>query len=148
MFKYVYEVSPIDFKDGTIPIEKYIDNIISALTWYKDDLLEDVNVAKEDEDDIGINICMSPFEDSFMGGEHVFCKLKKIGQDIENIYAYFNQKKMKIEKKSIRIFASPTETYCAISYIIQTDNNGITYVFSDLYFPFLNRKDNNIEKFE
>lgn len=29
MFKYVYEVAPIDFTDGTMLIENYIDNIIS-----------------------------------------------------------------------------------------------------------------------
>ena len=56
MFKYVYEVAPIDFMDGTIPIENYIDSIISELSLYKDDLLHDVNVDNDVEDNIGINM--------------------------------------------------------------------------------------------
>ena len=31
MFRYVYEVAPIDFFDGTISIGKYIDSIIYEL---------------------------------------------------------------------------------------------------------------------
>ena len=38
MFKYVYEVAPIDFMEGTISIENYIDSIISDLSWYKEDI--------------------------------------------------------------------------------------------------------------
>ncbi len=38
MFKYVYEVAPIDFTEGTISIENYIDSIISDLSWYKEDI--------------------------------------------------------------------------------------------------------------
>ena len=53
MFKYVYEVAPIDFTEGTISIENYIDSIISDLSWYKEDLLENVY------DDDGNNICMN-----------------------------------------------------------------------------------------
>ena len=142
MFKYVYEVAPVDFTDGTISIENYIDGIISSFSWYKKDLLENVY------DDEGNNLCMNHFDNSSsMGGEHVFCKLKKIGGDIENICEYFNKKKMRINRKNIRIFSSPTETYCTVSYMIQTNDNGITYIFSDLYFPFLNKKDNNVEKY-
>ena len=44
MFKYVYEVAPIDFTDGTILIGNYIDSIIADLSWYKEDLLQNVNV--------------------------------------------------------------------------------------------------------
>ena len=143
MFKYVYEVAPIDFMDGTIPIENYVDSIISDLSLYKDDLLENVY------DDDGNNICMNAFDDNcYMVSEHAFCKLQKVGRDIENICEYFNRKKMKINRKQIRIFSSPTETYCTVSYMIQTNDNGITYIFSDLYFPFLNKKDNSVEKFE
>lgn len=143
MFKYVYEVAPIDFMDGTISIENYIDDIISSLSWYKKDLLENVY------DDEGNNLCINPFDyNSFLESEHVFCKLHKVGRDIKNICEYFNKKKMKINRKSIRVFSSPTETHCTISYMIQTNDNGITYIFSDLYFPFLNKRDNNIEKFD
>ena len=135
MFKYVYEVAPIDFMDGTIPIENYVDSIISDLSLYKDDLLENVY------DDDGNNICMNAFDDNcYMVSEHAFCKLQKIGKDVENICEYFNKKKMKINRKSIRIFSSPTETYCTVSQWV--------YIFSDLYFPFLNKKDNNVEKFD
>ena len=56
MFKYVYEVAPIDFTEGTISIENYIDSIISDLSWYKEDLLHDVNVDEDAEDDIGVNL--------------------------------------------------------------------------------------------
>lgn len=148
MFKYVYEVAPIDFTEGTISIENYIDSIISDLSWYKGDLLHDVNVDEDAEDDIGVNLCMSPFEEEHMGSEHVFYRLKKIGRDVENICKYFNKKKLKINKKYIRIFSVPTETECTISYMIKTNDHGITYIFSDLYFPFLNRRENNIEKFD
>ena len=142
MFKYVYEVAPIDFMEGTISIENYIDSIISDLSWYKEDLLHDVNV-DDDAENIGVNLCMSPFEE-----EHIFYRLKKIGRDVENICKYFNKKELKINKKYIRIFSVPTETECTISYMIKTNDHGITYIFSDLYFPFLNKKDNNIEKFD
>ena len=139
MFKYVYKVAPIDFMDGTISIENYIDSIMSKLSWYKKDL----------HDDEENNLCMNHFDNnSLLDSEHVFCKLQKVGRDIENICEYFNKKKMKINRKSIRIFSSPTETYCTVSYMIQTNDNGITYIFSDLYFPFLNKTDNNIEKFD
>lgn len=142
MFKYVYEVTPIDFMDGTISIENYIDSIISDLSWYKEDLLENVY------DDEGNNLCMNHFDNnSLLDSEHVFCKLQKVGRDVENICGYFNKKKIKINRKNIRIFSSPTETYCTVSYMIQTNDNGITYIFSDLYFPFLSRKESNIEKF-
>lgn len=141
MFKYVYEVAPIDFADGTISIENYIDSIISELSWYKKDLLDNVY------DDEGANLCINPFDNTHADNEHVFNKLKKVGKDIENICEYFNKKKMKINRKGINIFSVPTDVYCTVSYMIQTDNNGITYIFSDLYFPFLDRKDNNIEKF-
>lgn len=140
MFKYVYEVAPIDFMDGTILIGNYIDSIISELSWYKEDLIENVY------DDEGTNLCINPFDNTYADNQHVFNKLKKVGKDIENICEYFNEKK--INRKNIRIFSSPTEAYCTVSYMIQTNDNGITYIFSDLYFPFLNKKDNNIEKFD
>ncbi len=111
-------------------------------------LLHDVNVDEDAEDDIGVNLCMSPFEEEHMGSEHVFYRLKKIGRDVENICKYFNKKKLKINRKYIRIFSVPTETECTISYMIKTNDHGITYIFSDLYFPFLNRRENNIEKFD
>lgn len=147
MFRYVYEVAPIDFFDGTISIGKYIDSIISDLSWYKDLLLEDMPV-NEDVDEIGVNFYDNPFETSFMGGEHVFCKLKKIGKDIEDICEYFNVKKIRISKKGIRIFSVPTDGECTVSYMVKISNNGTTYIFSDLYFPFLNKRDSNIEKFD
>lgn len=147
MFRYVYEVAPIDFFDGTISIGKYIDSIISDLSWYKDLLLEDIPV-NEDVDEIGVNFYDNPFETSFMGGEHVFCKLKKIGKDIEDICEYFNVKKIRISKKGIRIFSVPTDGECTVSYMVKISNNGTTYIFSDLYFPFLNKRDSNIEKFD
>lgn len=147
MFKYVYEVASIDFTDGTMLIENYIDNIISDLSWYKDLLLEDIPV-NEDVDEIGVNFYDNPFETSFMGGDHVFCKLKKIGKDIEDICEYFNVKKTRISKKAIRIFSVPTDEECTVSYMVKISNNGTTYIFSDLYFPFLNKRDNNIEKFD
>lgn len=142
MFKYVYEVASIDFMDGTILIGNYIDSIISELSWYKEDLIENVY------DDEGTNLCINPFDNTYADNQHVFNKLKKVGKDIENICEYFNEKKIKINRKNIRIFSSPTEAYCTVSYMIQTNDNGITYIFSDLYFPFLNKKDNNIEKFD
>lgn len=148
MFKYVYEVAPIDFTDGTMLIENYIDSIISDLSWYKDLLLDDIPVDEDVSDEIGVNLYDNPFETSFMGGEHVFCKLKKIGKDIENICKYFNEKKIRISKKGIRIFSVPTDVECTISYMIKTNDHGITYIFSDLYFPFLNKKYNNVEKFD
>ena len=78
MFKYVYEVAPIDFMDGTISIENYIDDIISSLSWYEKDLLENVY------DDEGNNLCINPFDyNSFLESEHVFCKLHKVGRDIK-----------------------------------------------------------------
>ena len=40
MFRYVYEIAPIDFFDGTMLIEKYIDSVISELSWYRDLLLD------------------------------------------------------------------------------------------------------------
>ena len=143
MFKYVYEVAPIDFTDGTILIGNYIDSIIADLSWYKEDLLQNVNVDEDAEDDIGVNLCMSPFEEEHMGGEHVFYRLKKIGRDVENICKYFN-KKLKINKEHIRIFSVPTETECTISYMIKTNDHGITYIFSDLYFPFLNKRETTL----
>lgn len=123
MFKYVYEVAPIDFMEGTILIENYIDSIISDLSWYKEDLLRDVNVDDDAKDNIGVNLCMSPFEEDHMGSEHLFYGLKKIGRNIENICKYFNKKKLKINKKYIRIFSIPTETICTISYIIEQRRN-------------------------
>ena len=80
MFKYVYKVAPIDFMDGTIAIENYIDSIMSKLSWYKKDLLENVY---DDEEN---NLCMNHFDNnSLLDSEHVFCKLQKVGRDIENI---------------------------------------------------------------
>lgn len=148
MFKYVYEIAPIDFTDGTMLIGNYIDSIISNLSWYKELLLEDTPVDEDVADEIGVNLYDNPFETSFMGGEHVFCKLKKIGKDVENICKYFNEKKITISKKGIRIFSVPTDGECTISYMVKISNNGTTYIFSDLYFPFLNKRDNNIEKFD
>jgi len=110
--------------------------------------LQNVNVDKDVEDDLGVNLCMSPFEEDHMGSEHVFYRLKKIGRDVENTCNYFNKKKLKIYKEHIRIFSVPTETECTISYMIKTNDHGITYIFSDLYFPFLNKKGNKIEKFD
>lgn len=148
MFKYVYEVAPIDFMDGTMLIENYIDSIISDLSWYKDLLLDDIPV-NEDVDEIGVNFYDNPFESlSFMGSEHVFCKLTKIGKDVENICKYFNGKNIRISKKGIRIFSVPTDGECTVSYMVKISNNGTTYIFSDLYFPFLNKRDNNIERFD
>ncbi len=93
MFKYVYEVAPIDFMEGTISIENYIDSIISDLSWYKEDLLENVY-------DDGNNLCMNHFDDNFfLDSEHAFCRLQKVGRDVENICEYFNQKKMGIDRK-------------------------------------------------
>lgn len=66
MFKYVYEVAPIDFMDGTISIENYIDSIISDLSLYKDDLLHDNNADDDAEDNIGINPCLSPLEEELV----------------------------------------------------------------------------------
>lgn len=149
MFKYVYEVAPVDFTDGTMLIENYIDSVISDLSWYKDLLLEDISVDENVSDETDMNLYDNPFEtSSFMGGEHVFCKLKKIGKDVENICKYFNAKKIKISKKEIRIFSVPTDGECTVSYMVKISNNGTTYIFSDLYFPFLNKRDNNIEKFD
>ena len=90
MFKYVYEVAPIDFMDGTISIENYIDSIISDLSWYKEDLLHDVNVDEDVEDDIGVNLCMSPFEEEHMGSEHVFYRLKYLQIFSTSLPIFFN----------------------------------------------------------
>ena len=78
MFRYVYEVAPIDFFDGTISIGKYIDSIISELSWYKD-LLLDVPEWYE-EDHMDINFCNNMFEDTPMVGKHEFYILKRIGK--------------------------------------------------------------------
>lgn len=135
------------FFDGTMLIGEYIDSIISDLAWYKELLLEDVPISGEFTDDIGINSYDNTFDDSFMGGEHVFNKLKKIGEDIENICEYFNKKKINISKKKIRVFSVPNDGMCEISYLVKISNNGTTYVFSDMYFSFLNKRDYEIEKF-
>lgn len=75
MFKYVYEVAPIDFMDGTISIENYIDSIISELSLYKDDLLENVY------DYDGNNICMNAFDDNcYMVSEHAFVNYRKLAK--------------------------------------------------------------------
>ena len=148
MFKYVYEIAPIDFMDGTMLIRNYIDSIISDLSWYRDLMLEDSIVDEKFVNNFDVNSYSNTFETSFMGGEHVFCKLNKIGKDIEDICMYFNKKKLKICKEHIRIFSVPTDGECTVSYMVKTNKNGITYIFSDLYFPFLNRKDNNLQKFD
>lgn len=86
------------------------------------------------------------FEDTSMGSEHVFCKLMRIGKEIKYICEYFNNKKEKINKERIRVFSVPTDGKCTVSYIVKIDNNGTTYIFSNLYFPFLD-DGNNMEKF-
>lgn len=143
MFRYVYEVAPIDFFDGTISIGKYIDSIISELSWYKD-LLLDVPEWYE-EDHMDINFCNNMFEDTPMDGKHAFYRLKRIGKEIKCICEYFNIKKEKIDKKRIRVFSVPTDGECTVSYMVKTNNNGTTYIFSNVYFPFLD-SGNNVEK--
>lgn len=144
MFRYVYEIAPIDFFDGTILIRKYIEDIISELSWYKDLLLDVPDWYEEDHMDI--NFCNNMFEDTSMGSEHVFCKLMRIGKEIKYICEYFNNKKEKINKERIKVFSVPTDGECTVSYIVKIDNNGTTYIFSNLYFPFLD-DGNNMEKF-
>lgn len=145
MFKYVYEIAPIDFFDGTLSIEKYIDSIISELSWYKD-LLLDIPQWHE-EDNMNINCCNNMFEDRFMGDKHVFYKLKRIGRDIKSICDYFNKKKEMINKKNIKVFSVPIDGECTVSYMVKISNNGTTYIFSDVYFSFLD-DGNNIEQFD
>lgn len=104
MYRYVYEIAPIDFFDGTMLIERYIDSIISELSWYKDLLLD---VPKWDEEShMDINLCNNMFEDIPMDGQHAFYRLKRIGKEIKYICEYFNIKKEKIDKKRIRVFFS------------------------------------------
>lgn len=143
MFRYVYEIAPIDFFDGTMSIRRYIDSIISEISEYKDLLLDVPNWYEEDHMDM--NFCNNMFGDTSMGSEHAFSKLKRIGRDIKNICEYFNKKKEKINKERIRVFSVPTDGECMVSYIVKTNNNGTTYIFSDVYFPFLDNG-NNIEK--
>ena len=142
MFRYVYEIAPIDFFDGTMLIGDYIDNVMSELTRYKD-LLLDVPEWYE-EDHMDINFCNNMFEDTSMDSQHAFCKLMRIGKEIKYICKYFNKKKEKINKERIRVFSVPTDGECLVSYIVKTDNNGTTYIFSNVYFSFLDNK-NNIE---
>lgn len=143
MFRYVYEIAPIDFFDGTISIGKYIDSIISELSWYRDLLLDEPEWYEKDHMDM--NFCNNMFEDASRGSEHVFNKLKRIGKEIKYICEYFNKQRIKIDKKKIRVFSVPTDGECTVSYIVKIDNNGTTYIFSNLYFPFLD-DGNNVEK--
>ena len=107
MFRYVYEIAPIDYFDGTMLIGDYIDGTISDLSQYKDKLL---NVPEWHEKDNGnINFCNNIFGNVYMGDEHVFNRLKRIGKEIEYICGYFNKKNIRIEKKRIRVFSVPNE---------------------------------------
>ena len=56
------------------------------------------------------------------------------------------KKKEKINKERIRVFSVPTDGECTVSYLVKIDNNETTYIFSDVYFPFLD-SGNNVEKF-
>lgn len=55
MFKYVYEIAPIDFMDGTMLIRNYIDSIISDLSWYRDLMLEDSIVDEKFVNNFDVN---------------------------------------------------------------------------------------------
>lgn len=140
MFRYVYEVEPIDFFDGTMSIVKYIDSVISELSWYRDLLLD----GSYEESHKDINYCINMFENIPMDSQHAFSKLKRIAKEVEYICEYFNRQQIKIDKKRIRVFSVPTNGECLVSYIVKTDNNGTTYIFSNVYFSFLDNK-NNIE---
>ena len=144
MFRYVYEIAPIDYFDGTILIGNYIDSVISDLSWYKDLLLEVPDWYEEDN--VDMNFCNNMFEDVPMNSQHAFCKLKRIGKEIKCICEYFNKQQIKIDKKRIRVFSVPTDGECIVSYIVKIDNNGTTYIFSNVHFSFLD-SGNNIEKF-
>lgn len=145
MFKHVYEIAPIDYFDGTMLIGDYINDVLSDLTQYKD-LLLDVPEWYE-EDHMDMNFCNNMFDDACMDNQHTFCKLMRIGKEVEYICEYFNKKKEKIDKKRIRVFAVPTEGECTVSYIVKISNNGTTYIFSNVYFSFLNTH-NNVERFD
>jgi len=47
---------------------------------------------------------------------------------------------------TIRVFSVPVDGECEVSYFAKAANNGTTYIFSDLYFPFLNKSGTYIEK--
>lgn len=139
MFKYVYEISPVDFMDGTLPVENYIDMLLEELNSCKDCLLETDDFTTD-------NNCTNLFDTKNSGADHPIYRLQKVSKSVEEICGYLDQKGIKIIKKNIRIFSVPNDGMCEVSYMVKTKNNGITYVFSDMYFPFLNKKDNQIKK--
>ena len=61
MFKYVYEIAPIDFMDGTMLIRNYIDSIISDLSWYRDLMLEDSIVDEKFVNNFDVNSYSNTF---------------------------------------------------------------------------------------
>lgn len=136
MFKYVYKISPIDFMDGTITVREYMNSLIEEINTYCNTVLQD-----------GVNV----LETKHSGSEHVFHRLEKVGNAIAFICNYFRKCGEEFQSTNnmamaIRVFSVPVDGECEISYFAKSANNGTTYVFSDLYFPFLNRNSAYIEK--
>ena len=126
MFKYVYQISPIDFMDGTITVEEYMDRLVNEIKTYCYTILED-----------GVNM----FEMKGSGSDHVFFRLERVGRAVEFICNYFREhgEEFQITNNTavaIRVFSVPVDGECKVSYFAKAVNNGTAYVFSDLYFPF------------
>ena len=97
MFKYVYQISPIDFMDGTITVREYMDSLVDEMKAYCDTVLED-----------GINM----FETKGSGSDHIFSRLKKAGRAVEFIRNYFRNHGEEFQATNhaswtIRVFSIP-----------------------------------------
>lgn len=136
MFKYVYEISPIDFMGGTITVREYMNSLTKEIESCCDSILDD-----------GVNL----LETKNSGSDHIFIRLEKAGQAVEYICNFFEEHGEEFMDDTpglIRVFSVPVDCECKVSYFAKAVNNGTTYVFSDLYFPFLNRNSTNIKKYE